>query len=242
MGFMEPNIWGPSYFIDIETRDGTEPLDMLDVLRGGVAMLRRLARAGTVDGTVILSRRQRARLRNAVAGYTDIAPHDVDVATLRQGWGAELSAPGYMDRTDLTVHDSEQEARAYLIETYDLCAMCLRDRPDGQHICDDCITDGHPDSDDHIPWILDRAGSTDHDYTDIEAGDVICDFGDHGRVIVVGTYLGRPVSVETAAREAAGFLVERLSESDAEMFPTDEDGEPIGWSISADDADTTVVS
>ena len=34
------------------------------------------------------------------------------------GYGARLSAPGYMDCTDWTVFDTEQEAIDYLAETY----------------------------------------------------------------------------------------------------------------------------
>lgn len=35
-----------------------------------------------------------------------------------EGWGARLSASGYMDCTDWTVFSTEEEARAYLEETY----------------------------------------------------------------------------------------------------------------------------
>jgi len=35
-----------------------------------------------------------------------------------RGWGARLSAPGYMDCTEWVVFDSEQEARDYLKETF----------------------------------------------------------------------------------------------------------------------------
>lgn len=37
---------------------------------------------------------------------------------LRQGYGARLSAPGYMDRTEWCVFDSVAEAETYLEETY----------------------------------------------------------------------------------------------------------------------------
>lgn len=37
---------------------------------------------------------------------------------VREGWGARLSAPGYLDCTEWSVFDSEQEAREYLEETY----------------------------------------------------------------------------------------------------------------------------
>lgn len=32
--------------------------------------------------------------------------------------GARLSADGYMDRTDWTIHDTEEEAKEYLEEAY----------------------------------------------------------------------------------------------------------------------------
>lgn len=35
------------------------------------------------------------------------------------GWGARLSAPGYLDCTDWCVFDTEAEAKEYLRETYD---------------------------------------------------------------------------------------------------------------------------
>lgn len=35
------------------------------------------------------------------------------------GWGARMSAPGYMDCTDWCVFDTEAEAKEYLRETYD---------------------------------------------------------------------------------------------------------------------------
>jgi len=36
----------------------------------------------------------------------------------RHGFGARLSAPGYLDCTEWTVFDTEQEALDYLVETY----------------------------------------------------------------------------------------------------------------------------
>jgi hypothetical protein len=41
-------------------------------------------------------------------------------ATYRTGvWCARLSAPGYMDQTDVSVFETRAEAEAYLVETYD---------------------------------------------------------------------------------------------------------------------------
>jgi hypothetical protein len=39
-------------------------------------------------------------------------------AELRHGFGARLSAPGYMDCTEWAVFDTEDEAQAYLDENY----------------------------------------------------------------------------------------------------------------------------
>ena len=36
----------------------------------------------------------------------------------KEGWGARLSAPGYMDCTEWAVYDTEEEARAELEEMY----------------------------------------------------------------------------------------------------------------------------
>ena len=35
-----------------------------------------------------------------------------------EGWGARLSAPGYLDCTDWTVHETEEEAHEYLTDMY----------------------------------------------------------------------------------------------------------------------------
>lgn len=53
-----------------------------------------------------------AALRDFVTG------RKVQSVELREGWGARLSAPGYMDCTDWSVFDSEEEAEAYLEETF----------------------------------------------------------------------------------------------------------------------------
>ncbi len=45
---------------------------------------------------------------------------DEEETTTVLGYGARLSAPGYMDCTDWCVFDTEKEASEYLQETYDL--------------------------------------------------------------------------------------------------------------------------
>lgn len=45
---------------------------------------------------------------------------DVEIEEIetKKGYGARLSAPGYMDCTEWTVFDTEQEAKDYLEEMY----------------------------------------------------------------------------------------------------------------------------
>jgi len=56
-----------------------------------------------------------------------------EVIEVREGWGARLSAPGYMDATSWGVYDSEDEAQDDLAFMYDLCPQCLEAECD----CDD---------------------------------------------------------------------------------------------------------
>lgn len=56
---------------------------------------------------------------------------------IRQGVGARLSAPGYLDCTDWCVFETEEEAKRYLCETYDLCERCGEDSPDAE-VCETC--------------------------------------------------------------------------------------------------------
>lgn len=55
--------------------------------------------------------------------YTETDPIEVE---REEGWGAQLSAPGYLDRTGWAVFATEDEAWEYLRETYDagLCPVC----------------------------------------------------------------------------------------------------------------------
>ncbi len=49
-----------------------------------------------------------------------------------EGYGARLSAPGYLDCTEWMVFESEAEARRELCDMYELCPVC------GESIYDDC--------------------------------------------------------------------------------------------------------
>jgi hypothetical protein len=84
MAFMEPKIeYGP--YLEIETPDGTW------FLPADVAGL-------TTDP---------AAVRDYVESMSDPADWTV---TIKTGWIGRLTAPGYMDCTDWSAYDSEQEA------------------------------------------------------------------------------------------------------------------------------------
>lgn len=48
--------------------------------------------------------------------YPELSP---ECFTIRTGYGARMSAPGYLDCTDWVVFDTVAEAKAYLVEYYD---------------------------------------------------------------------------------------------------------------------------
>ncbi len=51
-------------------------------------------------------------------------------------WCAQLSASGYMDQTDLTLHATREAAEAYLVETYRDEQMGAEDAEDQEEACD----------------------------------------------------------------------------------------------------------
>ena len=52
----------------------------------------------------------------SVSDYTE--NREIWTITIRKGYGARLSAPGYMDCTPWSVFDSAEEAEEYLAEQY----------------------------------------------------------------------------------------------------------------------------
>lgn len=94
MSFMKPQIYRGGYFA-VETSDGTEivPADVIG---------RTMGTAGEA-------------FENYVSGH--ILDTD-ECVEHKEGWLARMSAPGYMDCTDWTVHVSETAATLYLDEAY----------------------------------------------------------------------------------------------------------------------------
>jgi hypothetical protein len=92
--FMKPHIEHGDYFA-VDTSSGTEivPCDVCGY-------------AGSAEAQ---------DLRDYLEGKPDSAD---ELVRSKTGWLARMSAPGYLDCTDWTAHETEDEARAYLIEHY----------------------------------------------------------------------------------------------------------------------------
>jgi hypothetical protein len=75
--------------------------------------------------------------QEALKDYIAGKPEDVTEIRVRDGWGARLSAPGYMDCTDWDVYATEEEAKKALAEMYDLCEKCLEEL-DENYNCPEC--------------------------------------------------------------------------------------------------------
>lgn len=67
--------------------------------------------------------------KSDVADFYD--GHEIHSVAIRDGHGARLSAPGYMDQTDWAVFDTAQEAQDYIRETYEI------DPHTGESLADD---------------------------------------------------------------------------------------------------------
>lgn len=94
MSFMQPQVYHDLYF-EIETTIGTEivPADVI-------------GRTCATDVSAFLD-------------YLEGEPNDEDeLVEVKEGWLARMSAPGYLDCTDWSAHETEEEARAYLEEMY----------------------------------------------------------------------------------------------------------------------------
>ena len=104
MTFMTPVIEFGKWY-EIETMNGTSfvPFDIV----------------GTIH-QAFLGNPPSSYARKRVLQYTECFDvKDINTIEIREGFGARLSENGYLDCTDWTVFDSEQEAKDYLVEMHD---------------------------------------------------------------------------------------------------------------------------
>jgi hypothetical protein len=104
--FMQPQVTRLQNWLRVETTQGTEWVDS--------ASLSLFVRdSDTV--THPMSEQERAETVTKIQPYTEGTPLSWENV---KGFGARLSAPGYLDCTEWTVFDTEDEAREYLAENY----------------------------------------------------------------------------------------------------------------------------
>jgi len=107
MPFMEQQITRKLTWLEVETSQG---IDFLDASDFGFQWSSLAVKPwGDQDES------EREGFEEALEDYVNGEVYSV---TLRVGYGVRLSAPGYMDCPDWTVFDTEEEAQAYLDETY----------------------------------------------------------------------------------------------------------------------------
>lgn len=101
MAFMQPQVYEGTYF-QIETTAGTETVP-----------------ADLVHHQVGVSTKHNSLASDAVA-YLEGTPINYDeVLVPKNGWLARMSAPGFLDCTSWSAHETEDEAKAFLTEMYD---------------------------------------------------------------------------------------------------------------------------
>jgi hypothetical protein len=106
MSFMQKQITVNQSWIEVETTHGTEFLDAVSL---GINI------RDSQTKTHPLTDKEREETISKLSPYCEGAIQEWK--TIR-GYGARLSAPGYLDSTEWTVFDTEKEAETYLAETY----------------------------------------------------------------------------------------------------------------------------
>jgi hypothetical protein len=61
-----------------------------------------------------------ARYKAQVGAFIEAGPDRISSIKLVKGWGARLSAAGYLDCTEWSVFDTEEEAKRYLRDEYEV--------------------------------------------------------------------------------------------------------------------------
>jgi hypothetical protein len=104
--FMQRQITGLQNWLRVETTQGTEFVSIADT---------NLFVRDSETVTHPMTDAERADVVAKIRQYTDGKPQSWENV---KGYGARLSAPGYLDCTEWTVFDIEDEAREYLEEMY----------------------------------------------------------------------------------------------------------------------------
>ena len=104
--FMQPEVTGLQNWLRVETTEGTEWVSIADTS---------LFVRNSQTVTHPMTEQERIDTVNKIRPYTTGEPQDWENV---MGYGARLSAPGYLDCTEWAVFETEDEAREYLEEMY----------------------------------------------------------------------------------------------------------------------------
>jgi hypothetical protein len=106
MSFMKRQITGKQTWVKVETTHGTEFINVADTS---------LFVRDSHTQTHPMTDAQRADAIKRIQQYTEGTPQEWETI---KGYGARLSAPGYLDCTEWCVFDTVAEAEAYLSDMY----------------------------------------------------------------------------------------------------------------------------
>jgi len=104
--FMQRQVTGNENWLQVETTQGTEFIRIADTslfVRNSQTLTHPMSDEDK-DATI-----------EKIRPYVEGKPQSWENI---KGYGARLSAPGYLDCTEWTVFDTEEEAKAYLDENY----------------------------------------------------------------------------------------------------------------------------
>lgn len=123
MPFMQRQIKGPANWVIIETPNGSEVIEdwlvskqLLQDIRANSAIYAPDESQAEDDNPLLTELWEQAidELDIYVECYSD---QWISIEVVK-GWGARLSAPGYMDQTEWILYNSQQEAEDGLYEDY----------------------------------------------------------------------------------------------------------------------------
>jgi len=107
MSHMQAQVVGPQDWWEVETSQGTFWVQCEDVGRKDITAHELLVYLPVID-------------TGAITRWE-----------FKSGYGARLSASGYLDCTEWCVFDTDRDAREHLYSCWDVCPACLDSRQDG---------------------------------------------------------------------------------------------------------------
>lgn len=116
--FLRPMV-SHGYYFEVETSQGETVILPDDVINAPFAIVFGAGMDWSADERQQPQAYEFGELCEAVRDYIDVAPFvTISRIEAKAGWLARMSAPGYMDCTDWTAHETQDKAREYLVQLY----------------------------------------------------------------------------------------------------------------------------